>query len=101
MFSKGVTAQKKFSDFLEDFKKIDYPAIRTPVSFSIIPGPSPIKFSVIHPVIRPDFYLSCLGFFCKNEIKLDKLTPLPFRFRLGSLEYVNEVEYGNRNSNRR
>jgi hypothetical protein len=37
-------------------------------------------------------YLNCLGFFCRQELRLDKLTPMPIRFRLGSLEYVNYLE---------
>lgn len=38
------------------------------------------------------FYPASLGIICKTELKLDKITPLPFRFRLGSLEYVNWLE---------
>lgn len=38
------------------------------------------------------FYLESLGIFCKKELQLDKLTPVHFRFRLGSLDYVNWME---------
>ena len=37
-------------------------------------------------------YLDRLGFFCRQELRLDKLTPMPIRFRLGSMEYVNYLE---------
>lgn len=37
-------------------------------------------------------YLDRLGFFCRQEMRLDKLTPMPIRFRLGSMEDVNYLE---------
>lgn len=37
-------------------------------------------------------YMNKLGFFCQKELELEKITTLPFRFRLGSLEYVNYLE---------
>jgi len=41
---------------------------------------------------KPSFYLQNLGFVCKQEWKLEKSTGVPFRFRLGSLDYVNRLE---------
>ncbi|MBC7886858.1 MAG: hypothetical protein H7Z13_03150 [Ferruginibacter sp.] len=46
----------------------------------------------IKPVIAPNFYVTQLGFFCKQEIKLEKTTKIPFRFRLGSIEDCNRME---------
>lgn len=37
-------------------------------------------------------YPNSLGVICRTELKMDKVTPLPLRFRLGSLEYVNWME---------
>ena len=50
----------------------------------------------IKQVIAPDFYVSNLGFFCKQEIKFEKATKIPFRFRLGSVEDCDRMEGKNR-----
>ena len=44
------------------------------------------------PFLSPAFYSMQLGFFCKQEIKFDKLTKIPFRFRLGSVEECDRLE---------
>jgi len=42
--------------------------------------------------LPPDFYAKRLGFFCRQEIKLEKAIKIPFRFRLGSVEQCNWLE---------
>jgi hypothetical protein len=43
-------------------------------------------------VLSPSFYSTHLSFFCTKELQLEKITSVPFRFRLGSLDYVNYLE---------
>lgn len=60
--------------------------------FSLRAIPVIKKGSVKINIISPGFYSCQLGFFCKKELQLDKIITVPFRFRLGSLEYVNWLE---------
>jgi hypothetical protein len=43
-------------------------------------------------LLAPDYYVKGLGFFCKKELQLEKITKIPFRFRLGTLDYVDKME---------
>jgi hypothetical protein len=44
-------------------------------------------------VLPQNFYKHSLGFFCKKEVQLQKLTGVQFFFRLGSKNYVDRLEY--------
>ena len=92
MFSKGLSAQKKNSDLLAELKKTEYlihvDASQSPVKTGLN---SPVSFSNNRVVIQPS-YVPSLGFFCRYELKLDKVAPMPVRVRLGSLDYVNWLE---------
>lgn len=42
--------------------------------------------------LSPSYTTSTYAFFCRQELKWEKKTGIPFRFRLGSLEYTNKLE---------
>lgn len=42
--------------------------------------------------LKPDYYTKQLGFFCRQELQIEKAAKFPIRFRLGNLNYVNALE---------
>jgi hypothetical protein len=51
----------------------------------------PAKPSFNEEIIPADFYTRNLGFFCRQELKMQD-AHVPVSFRLGSLEYCNWLE---------
>lgn len=53
-----------------------------------------IKTTSQSPVysVAPDYYCKSLGFFCQQELKFEKATAIPLRFRLGSVTYTDYLE---------
>ncbi len=51
-----------------------------------------INSTSLYNVIPQNFYTSNFGFFCKQELNVEKATKIPLRIRLGSLEQCNYYE---------
>ena len=54
--------------------------------------PSSLNIPLLKQPVSPSYYAERLGFFCKQEIKLDKISTIPVRFRLGGVEACNKLE---------
>jgi hypothetical protein len=61
------------------------PMVKTDVNFYF-------RFNATTPLVAPNFYTSHLGFFCKQELKLNKSTKVPFKFRLGTVQQCDWLE---------
>ncbi len=43
-------------------------------------------------LVSPTFYSCNLAFFCRQELKFEKATKIPLKFRLGSVQQVDYLE---------
>lgn len=98
MFSSGLVAQ----DSLVIKAKTSYTgygiqprSFRTKFSgfmsanSGLVANQQPVSFRA---PLQASYYPNSLGVICRTELKLDKISPVPIRLRLGSLEYVNRME---------
>jgi hypothetical protein len=60
-------------------------------NYGLAPGINFLRPSCFSPV-TPDFYSRNLSFFCRTEMRFEKATSIPLRFRLGSLQYTDYLE---------
>jgi hypothetical protein len=57
--------------------------------FSAIPF---LLLNVNKELLPPRFYVNNLGFFCKQELKIQAAIHLPLKLRLGSVQYCDWME---------
>ncbi|MFC4231113.1 hypothetical protein ACFOW1_04380 [Parasediminibacterium paludis] len=43
-------------------------------------------------VVASNYYSNNLSFFCKQELQIQKITKVPVKFRIGSVEEVDKLE---------
>jgi hypothetical protein len=54
---------------------------------------SPIKKTVIaHKQVPKAYNYDDLAFFCKLEVKIENVTKVPIKFRLGDFQYIEKLE---------
>jgi hypothetical protein len=77
------------------FTLLQTPVKPVPVSFllnkNIVTAAKPM------PLLSCNYYATQLGFFCKQEMKFEKVVKIPFKFRMGSVEDCDRLEGKRRN----
>ena len=72
-------------------KNILYPA-RMPLPVLGFNAKVPLNQQFPKTIIPGNFYTQQLGFMCRQELKFEAITKIPFKFRLGSVQYCDWME---------
>ena len=91
IFTASVCAQTRvtFASSYANFIQKNKAGTSDSISFA---PPDHLNKSINFSTIPADFSTCNYGFFCKEELKIEKATGLPIRIRLGSLQQCNYYE---------
>jgi hypothetical protein len=84
-FAQSIPAPKPFTFSLAPAKKKPFTGFFPNHTAAIPPRPA-------ISIIASNFSTSRFGFFCRQELKFEKKTSIPFRFRLGSVVACDRME---------
>ena len=71
---------------------LPYPRLAIYLQQRVLVNPLKIALLVPQPFLPPSFYITQIGFFCQKEIKFEKVSKIPFKFRLGGVEDCDRLE---------
>lgn len=63
-----------------------------PLVVSLSLNNQPFKLPDSKPLLSPNYYSTHLSFFCKQEIKMEKVAKIQIKFRLGTVEECDRME---------
>ena len=67
-------------------------SLKAASQFSLKQPYDTIEKKIMLKLLPQNFYSNHMGWFCKKEVQVQKLTSLPIFVRLGSKEYVDYME---------
>ena len=67
-------------------------SVKAAAQLNLKPSIDTVEKNFSFRLLPQNFYNQSLGYFCKKEVQLQKLTTLPIYIRLGSKEYVDYLE---------
>ncbi len=67
-------------------------SLKSASQLSLKQVPDSVKEKMSLKILPQNFYTKSIGYFCKKEVQLQKLTTLPLFIRLGSKEFVDYLE---------
>lgn len=94
MFQGNVLGQEKFivKQFISQEKRAAFKLKFSKTELLTYDSSMVINKYNLMNITKTSYYANHLGFFCQKELQLEKITNVPIRFRLGSLDYVNWME---------